>query len=62
MIHAHVSSMKVSNRYKREGHCNITQKGESAVLKPTSFSIRDKFYLGMEKVFHSYNTLKYLFV
>jgi len=45
MVHAYVSSMKVSNRYKREGHCNITQKGESAMLEPTSFSIRDRFYL-----------------
>jgi len=45
MIHAYVSSMKVSNRYKREGHCNITQKGESAMLEPTSFSFKISFIL-----------------
>jgi len=51
MIHAYVSLVKVSNRYKKEGHCNITQKGESAMLEPTSFSIRDKFYLEWKRCF-----------
>jgi len=45
MTHSYVYLKKVSNRYKREGHCSITQKGESAMLEPTSFSIRDRFYL-----------------